>query len=126
MPRTFFRAPLVSTLCLALVAPILTGCGSSSSGSGTLAVSVSDGPNPTITAMNITIDRVEANANGAWTVITSVPQSFNLLDLTKNDALLGSANLPAGHYTQVRFFPSSATVTDATGTHNVTIPSGAQ
>lgn len=126
MPRSFFRAPLASIFALALAAPFLVGCGSSSSGNGTLAVSMSDGPNPTITAMNITIDRVEANVNGAWTTVTSVPQSFNLLDLTKNDTLLGSANLPAGHYTQIRFFPSSATVTDATGTHNVTIPSGVQ
>ncbi len=120
--RTAFATiPIAAALALA-------GCGGggSGSGSGTLSVSMADAPNPNVTAVNVTIDRVEANVNGNWTTITSVPQSFNLLDLVKNDKLLGSANLPAGHYTQVRFFPSSATVTDNTGTYPVTIPSGVQ
>lgn len=125
--------PIVKRLLRAaslLVAAVLVGCGGggggSSSGSGTLDVSMSDASCVSITALNITIDKVEANVNGTWTTITSVPQTFNLLDLVKNEKILGSATLPAGHYTQVRFFPSSATVTDATGTHNVNIPSGVQ
>ncbi len=108
-------------LCTALVFA-LTGCGgggASSGGNGTLSIAMSDGPDPTISAMNVTITKVEANINGAWTPITSVPQSFHLLDLVKNEKLLGSADLPAGHYTQVRFFPSNMTVTDSTGTHPV-------
>jgi hypothetical protein len=115
----------------------LTGCGGGSSGgganTGTLRVSLVDAPDPTITSLNVTIDRVEAhvvnpddpndNEPGHWTAIATTPQTFDLLDLVTNEAILGSANLPVGHYTQVRLFVSNATVTDATGTHPVTIPS---
>lgn len=92
-----------------------------------------DAPAPDISALNITIDRVEAHVvnpsdlndddNSNWKTITSVPKSFNLLDLRFNEAILGSTTLPAGAYKQVRLFPSNATVTDASGTHPVTIPS---
>jgi len=130
MNRTI-ASGLVALLC---GAALIGGCGSggsgglsTGSGSGTFSVALSDAPpGADVTAVNVTIDRVEANVNGAWTPITSVPKSFNFLDLVKNETILGSASLPAGQYTQVRLFPSSATVTDSTGTHNVTIPSGAQ
>jgi hypothetical protein len=117
----------------------LTGCGGGGSGgsggpgTGTLRVSLVDAPDPTISSLNITIDRVEAhvvnpndlndNEPGHWQTITTSPQTFDLLDLVTNEAILGSATLPTGHYTQVRLFVSNATVTDATGTHPVTIPS---
>jgi len=39
---------------------------------------------------------------------------------------VGSIGLPAGTYTQLRLFPTSATVTDANGVHDVTIPSADQ
>lgn len=106
-----------------------SGSGSPASGSGTLSVAMSDAPPagaPAVTRVNVTIDRVEANVNGAWTPVAAASQSFNLLDLVTNPALLGSTTLPAGHYTQVRLFPSSATVTDTTGTYPVDIPSGVQ
>lgn len=110
-----------------LLLPLLSACGGGSgSGSGTLSVAMSDGPGPGITAAVVTIDKVEANVDGAWVSITTTPQTLNLLDLITNEKILGSASLPAGHYSQVRFFPSSATVTDSSGTHTVKIPSGAQ
>lgn len=129
---------------LALAISVLAaGCGGGGSGStpstststgvGRVSVALVDAPSPDISALNITIDRVEAhvvnatdlndNDNSHWTKITSVPQSFDLLDLRTNEAILGSTTLPAGRYTQIRLFPSNATVTDATGSHPVTIPS---
>ena len=121
---------------LLLVVPalaLLSGCGGSgggsggsSVGSGTLAVRLSDAPDPSITALNVTIPKVQANINGRWTDVAAPNQTYNLLDLAKNDVLLGQANLPSGTYTQVRLFVSSATVTDSTGTHDVTVPSGSQ
>src|SRR5439155_7855909 len=114
-----------------MVLPIafLTSCGSSgssSSGNGTLNVRMADAPCVNILALNVTIDRVQAIVNSSWVTIATTPQTFNLLDLVPNDTILASGNLPAGHYTQIRFFPSSATVTDATGTYPVNIPSGVQ
>lgn len=135
------RRLMFPSLASAVLAPLvlLSGCGgggsSSTGGTGTLSVSLADAPDPTISSLNITIDRVEAhvvnaddlNDNDAnhWRVITTAPQTFDLLDLVKNETILGSGSIPAGHYTQVRLFPSNATVTDATGTHPVTIPSAA-
>jgi hypothetical protein len=124
----------LSKRLVALLAPVLllaiAGCGGGSSsggsGSGTLSVVMSDGSDPSVTAVTVTIDRVEAHVNNTWMPITTVPQSFDLFDLVKNEKILGSATLPVGHYTQVRFFPSSATVTDNMGTHPCTIPSGMQ
>src|SRR5687767_10740742 len=88
----------------------LTGCGGGGSGAGgntgTLRVSLVDAPDPTITSLNITIDRVEAhvvnpndpndNDPGHWQTITTNPQTFDLLDLVTNEAILGSATIPAG------------------------------
>jgi len=121
--------PLLATLVA------LVGCGGSGgsnpgsgggTGQGTLSVRLADAPDPDITALNITIDRVQANVNGGWKDIETDPVTVNLLDLTKNDLGIGSANLPAGNYNQIRLFLSEATVTDDTGTHEVTVPSAAQ
>jgi hypothetical protein len=104
------------------------GGGGAGGGSGSVSVALADAPDPSATAVNVTIDRVEANVNGTWTPITSGTPAFsgNLLTLASTDKLLGTTSLPTGHYTQVRLFVSSATVTDSTGTHDVTIPSGSQ
>lgn len=117
---------LALTAATALMGGLLIGCGGAGGGSGTLVVSLADAPDPSITAINVTIDKVEAHVGGQWTTIAGAPQSFNLFDLVTNEALLGSANLPTGHYTQIRLFPSAATVTDSAGTHSVVIPSGVQ
>lgn len=129
------RTYVTHGLCMAVVAGSLLlngGCGSGSDsatgGSGTFRVALVDAPpsDGSISALNITIDRVEANVNGTWTQITTVPQGFNLLDLVQNEVILGSKALPSGRYNQVRFFPTAATVTDADGTHTVTIPGAVQ
>lgn len=85
-----------------------------------------DAPDPSVTAVHVTIDRVEAHIDGEWKVVTAIPKGFNLFDLMKAEVVLGTASLPVGHYTQVRFFPSAASVTDGAGTHNMRIPSGLQ
>jgi hypothetical protein len=128
------KLPFLATLASTVLALLIVGCGGSgggentgaSAGNGTLAVRLADAPDPSITALNITIDRVQANVNGGWQDVSTTPRTLNLLDLTRNDTELGSTTLPAGRYNQVRLFTSSATVTDATGTHDVTIPGGAQ
>lgn len=124
---------------LAALSLLFTGCGGGSSsgdgsagtgsvsGRGTLVVTMADAPPaPAVTAVHVTIDRVEAHMNGEWTPIPMTPVTLNLLDLTRVETVLGSASLPAGRYNQVRFFPSQTTVTDAEGTHEVTIPSAEQ
>lgn len=122
----------ITVLGLAVAAGILVaGCGgggTGGAGTGTLSVALADAPDPSITAVNVVVDRVEANVNGSWVPVGSTSPAFsgNLMDLAKTDTLLGTTSLPTGHYTQVRLFVSSATVTDSTGTHTATIPSGSQ
>ena len=109
---------------------VAVGCGGGggASGSGTLSMNLADAPDPSVSSVDVTIDKVEANVNGTWMQInTSTPAfSGNLLNLAKTTSPLGTMTLPTGHYTQVRLFVSSATITDGTGTHPVTIPSGSQ
>ena len=118
--------------CLAAACALLgtlAGCGSSSTsggGSGTLRVAMVDAPDPTVTAVHITLDRVEAHVNNEWVPITVTPQTYDLMDLVQNEAIIGTATLLAGRYNQVRLFVSNATVTDAAGTHPVTISSADQ
>jgi hypothetical protein len=95
---------------------------------GTLNLKLADAPDPSTSAVNVTIDKVEANVDGTWQQINSSTPAFDgdLLTLAKTTSPLGTTSLPTGHYTQVRLFISSATVTDSSGTHDLTIPSGAQ
>jgi len=104
------------------------GGGSVSSGSGTLNMSLADAPDPTVSSVDVTIDHVQANVDGQWQTLSSSSPAFsgNLLNLATTTSPLGTMTLPTGHYTQVRLFITSATITDSTGTHDVTIPSGAQ
>lgn len=112
------------------------GGGLSSGGNGTLQASMVDAPDPSVSAVTITIDRVQAhiadisntndNNDGNWQTLTTAAQTINLLDFAKVEKLLGSATLPAGHYTQIRLFVSSASVTDKDGTFPLNIPSALQ
>lgn len=116
----------LAALVIGIAAIGCGGSGGSASGTGTLSVRLADAPDPSVTAVNITVDRVEANVDGAWQPVAVTPQTFNLLDLAKDSSLLGSAALPTGHYGQVRLFVSNPSITDDSGTHNLTIPSGDQ
>lgn len=125
--------PMLKTkwiVLLSMALTILLGCGGGGTsgpgiqqGTGTMAVRLADAPDPTITAIHVTIDRVQAHVGSQWVDITTQTQTVNLVDLVQTDMLLGSAPVPAGHYTQIRLYPSSVTVTDSAGTHDVEIGS---
>jgi Domain of unknown function (DUF4382)/Carboxypeptidase regulatory-like domain len=131
---------------LAVASLALAGCGgggSTSAGAVTpggsnamLAVKLVDGPfrtsGATVTAVNIAIAKVEAvGANGPQTIATFSPsQQINLLDYASGSSALqlGSASIPAGTYTQLRFVLDNSganapsVVIDGT-TYPLTIPS---
>lgn len=120
---------LLGVLLTAILA--INGCGGSggavgTGGTGTLRVHLVDGSDPDITRVDVNISEVSANIDGQWQVLTNTSQSFNLLDLVLNAAVIGEKVLPTGNYTQIRLKVSSATVTDSTGVHQLVIPSGAQ
>jgi len=102
---------------------LISGCGGSSSSTpstppsanvetGILSLSITDKPllDENVTAVNIAVIGIEYHHNDEWTEVKDVdgndfvPQTFNLLDLQNGKSLpLGDFELPAGHYTQIRF-----------------------
>ena len=75
----------------------------SSSGTGTLEVRVTDAPDPSITAVYVTTANIEVSvAELGWLSVIDEEITFELLALEGVEAVLGTAELPVGNYTQVR------------------------
>lgn len=90
-------------------------------GGGGLNLFMSDAPPLNVTAVNITIDRIEAHVSGIWADIETEQQTIDLLTLTQNETMIGSAMVPSGNFNQIKLYLSKVTVTDDTGTHDVQI-----
>lgn len=102
-----------------------------STGTGTLEVLLHDAP-ANYEAVNVFIERVEVNngqTEGGWETISTPEQSYNLLELVNGATeVLGSAELEAGTYEQIRLILSSnghSVVVDGTE-HDLFVPSGEQ
>ena len=112
----FMNQRLISLLA-ALVFIALAGCGSSSSsslGSGDLNVWLTDTASPEYKAVYISVNQVEVKASSddndnGWQMVDVVNKTINLLDLTGGILeSLGSRNLPAQPYNQLRLILASA------------------
>lgn len=124
-------------------AALLTACGGggssvtpSGSSSATLGASLIDGPfrtsGGTVTAVNIAISKVEAIGNGGvQTIATFTPaQQINLLNYQTSALQLGSTQIPAGSYQQIRLVldtsqANNTSVTVNGTTYPLSIPSAA-
>ncbi|MEM7824051.1 MAG: DUF4382 domain-containing protein [Candidatus Aenigmatarchaeota archaeon] len=131
------RKLLLAVLAIVLIA----GC-VAPTGAGTLQLKVTDQAQ-NITALTITIDKITAHFSTqnvtpteegtetnetegtGWVTILRGPKMVDLVDVKDLYDILGETELPAGQYTQVRVYVSSATVTTDAGTFNLTIPSDA-
>jgi len=115
-------------LCCGLGA---AGCGSggssgTSGGVGTMSVHMVDAPNG-MQHVWVTFTRVEASGPEGWKTLSSGEVTVDLTTLVVSDMQLASAQLPAGHYNQVRLLVSKVEVEDANGVrYQVTVPSGYQ
>ena len=76
----------------------LIGCAGISPSRPTMSIFMADAPLPGVTAVNVTIDRVEANHEGDWVAISVTQQMYDLLTLTQMDTLIGTATVPPGNY----------------------------
>ncbi len=114
----------------------LTGCskssGPTSSGSGSMQVNMVDAP-AGYDAVNIEITSVEAHTAGSdstngWVTLNSTAGMYNLLEYTNGTvAVIGNAQIPAGHYTQIRLnIGSGSNVVVGGQTHALNIASGVQ
>ncbi len=131
----------------AVILPLImfTACEKDNGTTGTLKLSITDAPidSDGITGVFITVTEVQYHTDeSGWKVFEDYegPRSFNLLDLQRGESeLLGSFEMEAGTYTQIRFMLDAPAMgmgqhanpgcylefKDGT-TQNLFVPSGAQ
>jgi len=113
-----------------------------SGNTGTLRLQITDAPSSLniekalVTLSDIEVHKVESDANNAnetignetnfttdWFVVVQGPLTYDLINITDIKELLGSKDLEAGKYTQVRLNVESAVVTIDGKEYNLSIPS---
>jgi hypothetical protein len=110
---------------LAVVAGCTASADDESTNQSALHVLLHDAP-ANVNEVWVDITRVEAlNADTGWLTVSDTPQTVDLLSLQDGVfADLGLANLPAGHYNQLRIEVGDSWVVDSSGTHPLEVPSG--
>lgn len=132
LPSSFQKTAIFYLIIASLISAVLiAGCDISSSGNseGTLNVRLTDAP-ATYEAVYIDIQAVELNVGTEqeeeWQSISSQPMRLDLLKLNNGaDTLLGTAELEAGTYNQLRFMLGDNNEVIVNGeSNNLTVPSG--
>ncbi len=100
---------LIFGTSIAATAVLLAGCSNLFGGSGKLSLSLTDAPivASNITGVYLTIDSIDLNVGNTWQPFSGFTGSgtpINLLDFANGlDKSLGTASLPSGTITQIRF-----------------------
>lgn len=132
--NTLSRLP-IAALALALGTGLVVACDSTlglAEGDGRLTVLMTDAPFPfdLVSEANVTITRVDVVTETGVEVIMSseAGETFNLLDLQNGvTTALGSTDMEAGSFHQVRLIVSEASILLIDGREfDLFIPSGAQ
>ncbi len=134
IPNKILSIPFAFIVALLV---LFTGCGSdggtgSGGGAGSMTVEMTDAPIDSADAVNVFIERVEVNREGSsegWITLNEPQQEYDLLELTNGaTTVLGSAELEAGTYQQIRLVLSQDGHSLEVGedVYNLTVPSGAQ
>lgn len=109
---------------------LLSGC--ITEGEGMLVLKITDAPSDlNISEALVTISSVEVhqavggdnNTSASWYTIVEEAQTFDLISLINVTDVLGSEELSAGVYTQIRLHVDQALVTIDGVQHNLSIPS---
>jgi hypothetical protein len=124
---------LLNLLALLGFAALLSGCEDdvttttiNSPELGTLQISLTDAP-AGFDAVYITFSEVSAHIDGQWMTVRGEPMTVNLLEWNNGKSIIiGTADLPAGHYTQIRLKIDSAEVVVNGQAEPAMVPSGAQ
>lgn len=128
-PRVW--APVAAALVLALIgfglwtmfAPATTPVAYA----GTLEIRVTDAPAYDVSAINVTVSDIEVHKGGGeagWTSVIKEDRSFDLLELRGVERVLGSNEVDAGKYTQIRMDVKYVTVTIDGEPRSAMLPSG--
>ncbi|PNX53502.1 MAG: hypothetical protein BV458_04115 [Thermoplasmata archaeon M9B2D] len=111
---------LIGIVTTAVIATMLSGCMQNET--GTLVLQITDAPGDlNITHANVTISRVEVHKNvegeenitAYWYTVVNYNESktFDLIEIMDVKEFLGSEELPAGIYTQIRLIIDSCIIT---------------
>jgi hypothetical protein len=126
-----------AAILAAVVVTILIGCSKTKttepqSNTGTLQVNMIDGP-ARYDQVNIVVDSVLAHIASSdsmhgWTTLNRVSATYDLLTLVNGaNAVIGTAVLPVGRYTQIRLHTGSGSTVVIDGVpHPLVTPSGSQ
>ena len=96
--------PFIISLFLLMI--VYTGCDKNTTAiesdqMGTLTIYLTDAP-ATYDSVNITFSEVSAHIDSEWVVVQGEPVTVDLLEWTNGKSMvLGSADVPAGKYTQI-------------------------
>jgi len=94
---------------------------------GILEVRVTDAPTYDVSAINVTVGDIEvqkAETETGWISIIEEDRSFDLLKIRGVEEVLGSKEVDAGNYTQIRMDVKEVTVTIDGEPQNTVLPSG--
>jgi hypothetical protein len=114
----------------------MLGCSNSSdsagSGTGTMQIEMVDSP-AFYDAVHVVIDSVQAHIStgdslSGWTTLNRTAATYNLLELVNGaSAVIGTAVLPVGHYSQIRLYVGAGSTVVVDGvTHPLSTPSGSE
>lgn len=100
-------------------------------GTGQLVLKITDAPGDlNITHANVTISQIQVhrgaagnNTTAAWLTVVNTSQIFDLISLHNVTELLGSVNLSAGWYTQIRLCVTKTVLTVDGKEYDCKIPS---
>jgi hypothetical protein len=90
-----------------------------------LILYLTDAPASVYDSVNIRFSQVSAHLDSSWIILADTLMAVNLLELTNgNKIVIGSADVPAGHYTQIRLRIVDAWVVVDGERHGMDVPSG--
>jgi hypothetical protein len=96
-----------------------------SSKSAYLRLYLTDAPASQYDSVNIVFSEVGAHLDSTWIILSDSLMMVNLLELTNgNTIVIGSSDVPAGHYTQIRLKIIDAYVVVGGEKHSMAVPSG--
>jgi len=99
-------------------------------GKGILEIRVTDPPHPAFSSIEVSIDsitvhKVVPGEPGEWIDVPLVVESFDLVTLVGVEEFLGSVEVEAGSFTQIRVYVDTVMVTPEGGEpQSATLPSG--
>jgi hypothetical protein len=122
----------ISFLFVIVFSIFVYNCNTDSDGVGTdgsmgkLNIYLTDTP-AAYDSVNIVFTEVSAHLDSEWVSVTQEPTRVNLLDWSNGRTmLLGSEEVPAGKYTQIRIKIDSASIVVDGDPYPLVVPSGAQ